>query len=125
MVKKTTIRENIKQLCKLYNNAPTPKYELYYAKLAIIELCGWIEESQDDIVRRCAKKNLKEIANIKTVESTIKTNYGFQYDRACKIDCVSGKNRLKSDLTGGTDGHYRRTARCLDERLQEARRPDW
>jgi hypothetical protein len=42
--------------------------------------------------------------------------------RACKIDCVNGQNRLKSQINGGTDGHYRRTARHFDERLQEARR---
>jgi hypothetical protein len=41
---------------------------------------------------------------------------------ACKIDCVNGQNRLKSQINGGTDGHYRRTARHFDERLQEARR---
>ncbi|MDA8431235.1 MAG: type II toxin-antitoxin system RelE/ParE family toxin, partial [Geobacteraceae bacterium] len=42
-------------------------------------------------------------------------------ERGCKIDCVNGQNRLKSQFTGGTDGHDRRTARHFDERLQETR----
>jgi hypothetical protein len=38
------------------------------------------------------------------------------------MDCVSGQNGIIYH-SGGTNGRYRRTARPVNERLQEARRP--
>lgn len=62
--------------------AKSGKDALFYSKLAILELCGWIEESMDDVIRRCAHKRLKIPANRKIVdESVIKKTYAFDYGR--------------------------------------------
>ena len=55
---------------------------LFYSKLAIIEFCGWIEISMDDIVKRCANRNLRNSANKTYIEKDIiKRTYGFEYDK--------------------------------------------
>lgn len=40
---------------------------------------------------------------------------------ACKIDCVSGKNRLKSPATGGTDAT---TDELLDTLMKDYKKPE-
>lgn len=80
MVGKTSILQNLDALERLYNKATGMKKALFYSKLAILELCGWIEESMDDIVRRCANRNLRDSPNRSFVESTIiKRVHGFDY----------------------------------------------
>jgi hypothetical protein len=55
---------------------------MFFSKLAILELCGWIEESMDDIIMRCADRNIKETKNIDHVKSQIVApTYGFEYHR--------------------------------------------
>jgi len=82
MVGKTSILENLKRLETLYNESVTSEKKcLFYSKLAILELCGWIEESMDDIVRKCANRKLKENANQEHIDNTIKLTYGFVYDK--------------------------------------------
>ena len=61
MIGKTNIERNIKQLKTNFNKTNSPKLELFYSKLAIIELCGWIEESMDDIVLRCSNPKISVI----------------------------------------------------------------
>lgn len=81
MIGRGHILETLKILDKKYNSAVGVKEPLLYSKLAIIELCGWIEESMDDIVIRCARRHLKNNDNIKYVKNEIvKRTYGFQYE---------------------------------------------
>jgi len=78
MIVKTSIYTNLCSLDKKFSKAHG-KDSLLYSKLAIMELCGWIEESMDDVVRRCAK-NLRNPDNSKFVENEIiKRNFGFKY----------------------------------------------
>lgn len=82
MVSKTSILRNLQSLEKLYLNGRTPMAALFYSKLSILELCGWIEESMDGIVRCCAKRSLKDKANREFVEDEIiRRTYGFEYKR--------------------------------------------
>ena len=54
---------------------------MYYAKLSLIELCGWIEVSMDGIVRACAKKHVKDANKLLYIENTvIGPTYGFTYN---------------------------------------------
>ncbi len=49
--------------------------------MAILELCGWIEESMDEIINNCAKKNLRTQDQIEKVKKDIiKKNHGFKYE---------------------------------------------
>lgn len=80
MISKSYIESTLKELDKLYNQASSQKKAIYFSKLAVIELCGWIEETVDEIILKHANRKLKNNDN-KTYckEKIIKTNYGFQY----------------------------------------------
>ncbi len=80
MVKKTGIQSNLNQIEKLYQKYMSGRRGLYFSKLAIIEACGWIEESMDDIILGCANKHLKEQNNLKSVGTSIKQTHSFTYD---------------------------------------------
>jgi 2-iminobutanoate/2-iminopropanoate deaminase len=82
VVKKTQIQSNLNQIEKLYQKYMSGKSGgrvEYFSKLAIIETCGWIEESMDDIIRRCANKHLKESKNIRFIEGLIGDTHSFKY----------------------------------------------
>lgn len=81
MIGKSEIQRNLRSLNALYGHAATQKHALYYSKLAIIELCGWIEMSMDDIVRRCAIRTLQDPESRKRIDKAIKRTYGFDYDQ--------------------------------------------
>lgn len=82
MLAKSDIQATLKALDIKYRKATKPKDALFYSKLAVLELCGWIEESMDDSVRRCAKKHLKVQANRDFVEErVIDKTYAFDYNR--------------------------------------------
>lgn len=81
MVNKATIARNLRELDARYNRGSrNPRDPLYFAKLSLIELCGWIEGTMDSIVRNCAKKHLKDPKNLKHMDQTIKSTSGFRYD---------------------------------------------
>lgn len=83
MVVKGHILNAIKSLDKRYNQAlgsTNPQDSIYYSKLAVLEYCGWLEESFDSIVRRALKGKLKTQHYKQMLEDgIIGNNYGFQY----------------------------------------------
>jgi hypothetical protein len=82
MVAKTYIAANLQKIEQLYNSTRSLQEGLFYSKLAVIELCGWIEMSMDDIVRRLAAKRLCDPKHRKYIEKDIiKRTYGFDYVR--------------------------------------------
>ena len=81
MVAKTYIESTLNELDNLYNQATSQKKVIYYSKLATIELCGWIEETLDNIVMMHANRHLKENKNKKYIRNdVIQKNYGFHYE---------------------------------------------
>lgn len=90
MISRSYIESNLKQLDQLYNTAGTQKKKLYYSKLAMLELCGWIEESMDDVVQKCANRVLKNRRNKNYITNkVIKPTYGFEYERHFKKMLIS------------------------------------
>lgn len=80
MIALSYIENNIKMLDYRYNKANSYKDKLFYSKLAMLELCGWIEESMDDIIQRCANRILRNRSlNQKVKKNIIEPNSGFQY----------------------------------------------
>ena len=80
MIARTEILANLWTLDRKYRNSTSKKESLFYSKLAVLELCGWIEESMDDVVLRCARRHLKDQANITYVQNEIvKRTHGFDY----------------------------------------------
>ena len=59
MVNKTAIARNLRELHSRYDRRPRNSRDpLYYSKLYLIELCGWIEETMDSIVLDCSLSRL-------------------------------------------------------------------
>ncbi len=82
MVHKADIERNLRDFDTLYNdNRASELYPLYYSKLALLELCGWIETTMDEIVMNCAKNHLKNRQNVKFVQDeVINRTRGFHYE---------------------------------------------
>lgn len=87
MITKDYLLKTLNWLDQLYNDPTADDQKTSsYSKLALIELCGWIEETMDDIVLRCAKRCLKSEANQKFIkDEIIKPNSKFQYEAFRKM----------------------------------------
>ncbi len=78
MIAFSYITDSLNELDKLYNEAKSKKKVIYHSKLATLELCGWVEDTFDDMVLRHANRKLKVASNIK--RDVVRRNNGFQYD---------------------------------------------
>jgi hypothetical protein len=82
MIARTYVLSNLRALDSLYRNSESIKKSLFYSKLAILELCGWIEESMDDVILRCSTRCLGTSANRRYVkDSIVRRTYGFDYEK--------------------------------------------
>ena len=83
MIDDTFIAQILQDLENKYvGKSLTLQEPMYYSKLALIELCGWIEESMDAIIENCARNYLTETANRKfVVNEIIRKTYSFSYER--------------------------------------------
>jgi hypothetical protein len=81
MIEKTEILKNLKWLETRYNQSKSARAHLLYSKLAIIEICGWLEMTIDDVITRCAKRCIKHTENLKEISRLIKSTHGFTYDQ--------------------------------------------
>lgn len=80
MIAQSYITSNLKAINRSYLKASSQRESLFFSKLAILELCGWIEESMDDVIMRCAIRHLKEPANRQYCRKEfVERTYGFDY----------------------------------------------
>ena len=79
IVVKKHILNTINRLDILYNSAPSEA--TYYSKLAVIELCGWIEVTMDKIAEQYASRKLKTTQYNDIFKNIVSSNYGFQYNK--------------------------------------------
>ena len=80
MVDKSQIENNLTQISAIFQKHIGDNEAPYYSKLAILEVCGWIEESMDEIIRDCANKHLKDQKNLNYVEECIRDTHSFKYE---------------------------------------------
>ena len=83
MVTKEDIVATLANLDEKYSAAlgsDSPQDATFYAKLALLEYCGWLEETLDDIVRESIKGEL-ETGHFRDFleQKIIRPTYGFQY----------------------------------------------
>ena len=86
-VVKKHIEDSLKNIISLFQKESKSSYKLSYIslqrqlpKLATIELCGWIEDTQDRIVMRSIKSsNIKPPYIDKFYKDYVKTNNAFRY----------------------------------------------
>lgn len=82
MIAKSYIEKNLKEIEQRFNNPRTQKEPLYFSKLAVLELCGWLEVSIDDLVCRAVRKHVKDSRVFaKFEESVVTPVYGFHYKK--------------------------------------------
>jgi hypothetical protein len=83
MVVKKYIEALLDDMERKYTSAlssTNPLEPTYYSKLAVLEYCGWIEETFDIIVRRSVKGKIKTTPFKQMLEfSVIGNTYAFQY----------------------------------------------
>lgn len=82
----------------LYNASSSLQESLFYSKLAVIELCGWIEMSMDDIALRLASRRLREPSNHKYIkDDVVRRTYGFDYERHFlpMIEAIVGRKGIE------------------------------
>ncbi|MFA5238517.1 MAG: hypothetical protein WC476_02240 [Phycisphaerae bacterium] len=81
MIVKKNILKNLKTINKEYRHASTrPVHTELFAKLAILELCGWIEDGVDYMVLSYAKRYVRAQDNIKYFEETVKKVHNLGYE---------------------------------------------
>jgi hypothetical protein len=104
MIAKSYILSTLKELDSLYNHSTSQKKAIYFSKLALIELCGWIEETVDDIIQKHANRNLKSSSNrMYCKNSIVKQNFGFQYNNNIRPMLINllgliGVEKLEKEL---------------------------
>jgi len=122
MISKKQIQSNLSQIDNLYQKSIGIKKPLFYSKLATLELCGWIEESMDDIVQNCAKRHLTKEQNLTFVNKTIiKHTYGFDYennfrDMLIQVIGIINTERLERKLNPANFDILKSTLGSLKER---------
>lgn len=58
-----------------------PEEAVAFAKLAVLEFCGWVEMTIDDIARSAVSISLPSADDRKPLEEIIKSTSGFHYSR--------------------------------------------
>jgi hypothetical protein len=102
MIAYSYIEKNLKLVAVKYAVTRDPKELSFLSKIAIIELCGWIEMSMDEICFGFINRNLTDLKYKKELKDKIKNNYGFQYEKHFKnmiLHCVGYYGFVKIEKT--------------------------
>lgn len=101
MVVKKYIASTLDEMESKYNAAlssPNPNEPTYYSKLALLEYCGWIEETLDQIIRRSIKNKIKTTPFKQMLEySIIRNTHGFQYKEDFRPMLTKGIGIVKTE----------------------------
>ncbi|WP_278575084.1 hypothetical protein [Alloprevotella tannerae] len=91
MVDYKNIENTLKQLDSMYlKYTGDPSFLIILSKTALIEFCGWVEQSIDQILNEYVQSHMKEQNMINYTNSQIKKNYGFKYENnILKILCIT------------------------------------
>ncbi len=85
MIAYSYIERNLRALDSRYRSPKTSTRDAnFVSKLAMLELCGWIEVSMDDCILRASIRVLKDEGNRRRLEEKVLRNYGFEYERHFK-----------------------------------------
>lgn len=104
MVSKVNLEQNLNTIEALFLASATNTLQLFYAKLALLELCGWTEESMDEIVRGCVRRRIRKKDNVARIDKdVIRRTNGFVYNdhfrpMMCRIIGEIGVNKLEQRL---------------------------
>ena len=81
MLATAALQNNLDLIEKLFNSTKDQTESSLYAKLGILELCGWTEEAMDGLIRDSAKRVALSNSDAGYLEKrVIEKTYGFHYD---------------------------------------------
>lgn len=89
MIAYSYIESNLRSLNTSYRRSKSIAQANYSSKIAILELCGWIELSMDDSIRTAGNRLLRLKSSNTFLENKIKRNYGFEYENHFKSMIVN------------------------------------
>jgi hypothetical protein len=81
------IQKELEKLDRLYN--PVSDDAHYYSKLALLELCWWLEFVMDELLKDWVARNLKEKKNIDKMTEIIDKTHWFTYAKHFRKALVS------------------------------------
>lgn len=82
MVDYNGIENTLKRLDMEYNaQMSDPQMPILFSKLAVLELCGWIEESFDELLLEYINTHIFDTNCKRIIKKIIHDNYGFQYEK--------------------------------------------
>ncbi len=82
MITSQRIERTLKFLDAEYNSSllrSDQEVPVLFAKMAILEYCGWLELTFDEITRNCVRGKLRTISARKLLEDKITATHGFTY----------------------------------------------
>lgn len=84
MIAYSYIEKNLKVLDTRYMRSGSIMDKNFASKLAILELCGWIEQSMDDCILSASFRVLKQTNNRQLIENGVSRHHGFEFERNFK-----------------------------------------
>lgn len=82
MIDYIKIKSTLDRLDVEYNNQILDiQMPILFSKLAVIEFCGWIEESFDDVLYQYIGNHIVDSNHIRIARKFVNTNYGFDYEK--------------------------------------------
>ena len=78
------IKNTLIDLQALYDSHSAMNQKIYFSKLAILELSGWLEAVEDEIIKGYASSKLIEHSSRAEIDQMILGNNGFSYTKHLK-----------------------------------------
>ena len=76
------IKNTLDRLDVEYNNQMSDiQMPILFSKLAVLEFCGWIEESFDDVLYQYIGNHIVDSNHIRITKKLVENNYGFDYEK--------------------------------------------
>lgn len=79
MVDYTTIEQTLNELNTQYNKSSDLKMQILISKFALLEFCGWIEVTMDDILLEYLLANVSNVDIQESAKKRIENNWGFHF----------------------------------------------
>ena len=100
MIDYVSIQNTLNRLDAEYCSTTDVQLPILYSKLAVLELCGWIETNIDNILFEYVNSHIIDIDCKNGIETIINRNYGFHYaNNLFPLFCsVLGINNLENIL---------------------------
>ncbi len=108
MIDYISIANTLSKLDKEYSSCKDIQMSILYSKLAVLELCGWIETSIDDMLYNYIDEHIIDNSCKDKIKQIIKRNNGFNYEtNLFNLFCsVLGINNLENILYALTDSEF-------------------